>query len=138
VKAGDPDYVIGSDYTPAPILIRPKAVIGLTCDDPENPPGGTVHTPADPAFALIILILLVTLGYLARVWLRPFKTCRRCEGMGRIRTRNGRGRPKPCKRCGGKGLRPRAFHRPQRAAARVLSDAQPETTRRAPAGSRSP
>jgi DnaJ-class molecular chaperone len=91
-----------------------------------------VHTPVSPAFTLIALAILVTLGYRIRVWFQPFKTCRRCDGMGRIRTRNGRGRPKPCKRCGGKGIRPRAFRKPQRAAQRVLTDARGET--RHPAG----
>jgi hypothetical protein len=91
-----------------------------------------MHTPADPAFTLIVLAILITLGYRIRVWLRPFKTCRHCDGMGRIRTRSGRGHPKTCKRCGGKGLRPRAIRRPQRAAARILDDARNET--RHPAG----
>jgi len=88
-----------------------------------------MHTPANPAFTLITLAILVTLGYRIRVWLRPFKTCRHCDGMGRIRPRIGHGRPKPCKRCGGKGLRPRAFRRPQRAAVRIIADARPEQTR---------
>ena len=110
-------------------MIRPNSESGLSCDDPENTLGGPVHTPAHPAFILFALVLLVTLGYLARVLLRPFKTCRRCEGMGRIRTRSGRGRPKPCPRCAGRGIRPRAFRRPQRAAARILEDARGESAR---------
>lgn len=93
-----------------------------------------MNTPANLAFALIPLALLVTLGYLGWAWLRPFKTCRRCEGMGRIR--NGRGRPKPCKRCGGKGIRPRAFRNPQRAARRLLDNARGEQTHRVPTGRR--
>ena len=95
----------------------------MTCATPENALEGTVETPELAAIAALIPI---TLGYRARIRRHPFKTCRRCQGMGRIRTRSGRGRPKPCPRCAGRGIRPRAFRRPQRSAARILDDARPE------------
>lgn len=81
-------------------------------------------TSHPPAFALAAIILLITLGYLLSVWWRPFKTCRRCHGMGRIQRRIGR--PKPCRRCHGHGIRPRAFRRPAKTAHRLLDDARSE------------
>jgi len=75
-----------------------------------------------PAFTLPAITLLITLGYLLNVWLRPFKTCRRCHGMGRTPARIGR--PKPCRRCHGHGIRPRAFRRPGKAARHLLDDAR--------------
>lgn len=128
MKAAGPAYVSGSAYTPKPMLASPYAVSGLTCANPENAPGGTVHTPAHPAFALILLALLVTLGYLARVWLRPFKACRHCDGMGRIRTRLSR--VKPCRKCSGHGIRRRAWRAPANQARAVLRDAFDQPTDR--------
>ena len=55
-----------------------------------------MDTLTGPAIAAI---LIVTVGYGLRVWLVPFKTCRRCSGMGRSATRSGRGRPKACRHC---------------------------------------
>ena len=56
-------------------------------------------------------LLLITLCYAMRVWLVPFKTCRRCSGMGRIGRKSGRGRPRPCRRCKGHGIRPRLIRK---------------------------
>jgi len=75
-----------------------------------------MHTLTGPA---ITLALIVTVGYGLRVWLVPFKTCRRCSGMGRIPTRSGRGRPKECRRCHSTGLRPRLLRKTGRAAVRT-------------------
>lgn len=67
----------------------------------------------------IATLLVVTVCYGLRVWLVPFKTCRRCSGMGRIATRSGRGRPKECRRCRATGLRPRLLRKTGRAATRT-------------------
>lgn len=80
--------------------------------------------PPHGAITLLALTLLITFGYLLSVWARPFKTCRRCHGYGRIPTRTGRGRPRPCRKCRGHGLRPRAFRRPTRAARQLVRDAR--------------
>ena len=63
-----------------------------------------MNTPTAPAIAVL---LAITVCYGLRVWLVPFKTCRRCSGFGRIGSKSGRGRPKACKRCHGHGIRPR-------------------------------
>jgi DnaJ-class molecular chaperone len=80
-----------------------------------------MHPPALPA---ITFLALVTLCYLLRGWLRPFKTCRRCRGYGRIPSRTGRGRPRPCPRCKGHGVKPRATARARRHARRTIDDAR--------------
>jgi DnaJ-class molecular chaperone len=78
-----------------------------------------VHTPAIPALTLLALL---TLGYLIRRLTRPFKTCRRCHGMGRIPRRIGR--PKPCRHCDGHGIRPRLTHKAARTTRRTYHDAR--------------
>lgn len=80
-------------------------------------------------FALILITLLITAGYFARAWLKPFKNCRRCHGYGRTAPRTRRGHPRTCRKCDGTGLRPRAFRRPARAARRLINDAQSSTRR---------
>ena len=82
-----------------------------------------MHPHLDPAFDLIPPAGLITLGYLARVRVKPFKTCRRCAGYGKLPAGiRGRGR-KTCPRCGGKGLRPRAFRTPTRTTRQIRRDA---------------
>jgi hypothetical protein len=61
-------------------------------------------TPIGAASALIPIVILVTLGYLAVCWLKPFRACHKCEGTGRIHHRIGRG-SRTCHRCRGTGLR---------------------------------
>jgi hypothetical protein len=75
-----------------------------------------MDTLTGPAIAAL---LVVTVCYGLRVWLVPFKTCRRCSGMGRIATRSGRGRPKACRHCHDTGLRPRLLRKAGRAAVRT-------------------
>lgn len=65
----------------------------------------------DSTFTLVAIIAVVTVCYVLRVAAVPFKTCRRCGGMGRIRPRTPRGRPKDCRRCRTTGLRPRLSRR---------------------------
>lgn len=60
--------------------------------------------PANAALAAAMALLLVTLGYLFVCAVRPFGTCRRCQGTGRLGSRIRRG----CRRCHGTGLRIRA------------------------------
>lgn len=59
--------------------------------------------------AYLILIGLVWFAF--RLITRPYKNCRHCHGMGRVETRSGRGRPRPCRHCKGSGLRVRASTR---------------------------
>ncbi|WP_249714084.1 hypothetical protein [Rhizomonospora bruguierae] len=60
-------------------------------------------TQAGSAAGMIILILtIVTLGYLTACMIRPFRRCRRCNGTGSRRSlilRAGR----TCRRCDGHG-----------------------------------
>lgn len=72
----------------------------------------------------ITALLAVAVCYGLRIWLVPFKTCRRCSGMGRITTRSGRGRPKPCRRCHETGLRPRLIRLAARSAKRTFGNAE--------------
>ena len=95
-----------------------------------------MHTPTQHLALLIPALIVVTLGYLVWVRIRPFKTCRHCHGLGRIQRRIGR--PKPCKRCRGEGIRPRAFRSAQRTARKLRQDARAEESQRTPAGQRWP
>ena len=55
--------------------------------------------------AMILLILtIVTLGYLLQCWLYPFVSCRRCGGTGRHRSPIGRAF-RLCRHCDGDGRR---------------------------------
>lgn len=82
-----------------------------------------MHPHADPALDLIAPATVITLGYLARVRLKPFKTCRRCNGYGKLPAGIRGNRRKSCPRCGGNGLRPRAFRKPTRVARQITADA---------------
>lgn len=79
-----------------------------------------------PEMSLVLfagIILFMTLGYIARCWLRPFTVCDRCRGTGtaptttmdRLRGRSPRPRAlhaRPdCRRCRGTGLRLRIGRR---------------------------
>ena len=85
-----------------------------------------MNTPALPAIAALIA---VTLCYVVWIRLVPFKTCRRCGGMGRIPRRSGRGRPKPCRRCHETGLRPRRIRLAARSIKRTFGNAEIGSTR---------
>ncbi|MFD4141119.1 hypothetical protein [Streptomyces sp. NPDC058572] len=55
-----------------------------------------------------ILILLFTLGYAGVCAASPWKSCRRCEGLGFQLTYTKRGKPKRgkhCRKCDGHGIR---------------------------------
>jgi hypothetical protein len=59
---------------------------------------------------LILFVLILTVGYAARCWLKPFTTCNRCNGTktvkGSILDQLIRGQAeRPCPRCNGTGLR---------------------------------
>lgn len=73
--------------------------------------------------AAIAVPILVTLGYRSHVRRHPFKTCSRCGGYGRVPTRTGRGRPKPCRKCDGHGIRPRLWRSPANRARAIADDA---------------
>ncbi|MEU3007865.1 hypothetical protein [Streptomyces sp. NPDC007020] len=58
-----------------------------------------------------VLIVLLTLGYVGVCAASPWKSCRRCEGLGFQLTYTRRGKPKRgkhCRRCDGHGIRIRA------------------------------
>ncbi|GAA0386677.1 hypothetical protein [Streptomyces luteireticuli] len=60
-----------------------------------------------PLLASAALILL-TLGYIGVCVVSPWKTCRRCNGLGFQLTHTKRGKPqrgKHCRRCDGHGIR---------------------------------
>ncbi|WP_372407749.1 hypothetical protein [Streptomyces luteireticuli] len=60
-----------------------------------------------PLLASATLILL-TLGYIGVCAVSPWKTCRRCDGLGFQLTHTKRGKPqrgKHCRRCDGHGIR---------------------------------
>jgi hypothetical protein len=55
-----------------------------------------------------LLLLLVTLGYVALCAVSPFGRCRSCDGLGFHLTHTRRGRPRRgrhCYRCDGHGIR---------------------------------
>lgn len=76
------------------------------------------------ALPAIAALFVVTLCYVVWIRLVPFKTCRRCEGMGRIPRRSGHGRPKPCRHCHETGLRPRLIRIAARSAKRTFGNAE--------------
>ncbi len=64
--------------------------------------------PPHPALlaALALPLLTVTLSYSLLCWVRPFKPCRHCHGLGPQPRRIGR--PLPCRHCQHTGLQLRA------------------------------
>ena len=48
--------------------------------------------------------VLITICYAAVCAAKPFRTCRRCNGLGLIGNRRGL-RSRPCRRCEGVGIR---------------------------------
>ena len=87
-------------------------------------------TPVQDAAVLIFILVAVTIGYLGWCYVSPFARCGRCDGNGKLRTRNGRAW-RPCPRCDGDGARLRigrhlvnylrAAHRDAAQAARTRS-----------------
>lgn len=60
-----------------------------------------------PVLASVLLILF-TLGYVAVCAVRPWKSCRRCDGLGFRLVHTKRGKPKRgkhCRKCDGHGIR---------------------------------
>lgn len=80
----------------------------------------TATPTADPTPALMILLVIVTLGYLGWCAVWPFRACRRCHGMGRF-TGPMRG-IRLCRRCDGTGVRLRTGRRVWNAATRLYRD----------------
>ncbi|MFC5831657.1 hypothetical protein [Nonomuraea insulae] len=56
------------------------------------------------ASAVIIFILFFTFRYAIICWIRPFDTCRKCQGKRHLPNRIGRG-THDCRRCHATGLR---------------------------------
>jgi hypothetical protein len=56
------------------------------------------------AIALAGFLTIVTFRYFALCWIKPFRTCRKCEGRGRLTTPFGR-LTRQCRRCRGTGHR---------------------------------
>lgn len=61
-------------------------------------------TPVQDAAVLVLILVVVTVGYLGWCYVSPFARCGRCDGNGKLRTRNGRAW-RPCPRCDGDGAR---------------------------------
>lgn len=59
------------------------------------------------ASALACPLAIVTVSYGLACWLKPFRPCRRCHGLGRMTRSLGRGY-RHCRRCYGEGGRLRA------------------------------
>jgi hypothetical protein len=79
------------------------------------------YTPA--AITLTLLILAVTLGYGMTCWIWPFRSCRRCSGIGKRRSPGGRAF-RYCRSCRGTGARLRAGRWLYNHLARVRRDAR--------------
>jgi hypothetical protein len=62
------------------------------------------------ASALILPLILITLGYVAACAVWPFAACRKCDGAGRRRSPSGRAW-RYCHRCHGTGARLRTGRR---------------------------
>lgn len=63
-----------------------------------------MHPHPAAASALIPIILLITLGYIAACAWWPFTACRKCGGTGRHRSPSGRAW-RYCRRCKSTGAR---------------------------------
>jgi hypothetical protein len=78
----------------------------------------TATTSAEPALALLMIVL--TVGYLLTCAVWPFRACRHCHGAGRHRGPL-RG-IRLCRHCNGTGLRLRLGRRVWNAAVRLSRD----------------
>ena len=76
-----------------------------------------------PELAAIAALIPITLGYRAHVRRHPFKTCRHCDGYGRIPAGIRGTKRKPCPKCGGHGIRRRALRATTNRARAVARDA---------------
>jgi hypothetical protein len=86
---------------------------------PENTLEAAMDTPA---LVLLAIAALVTFGYWLWGKARPFKTCRKCGGYGRLARRLGP--PKDCRTCKGTGLRTRTSRKAARATRRTITNAR--------------
>lgn len=82
----------------------------------------TATPGVDLSGLLTFTLIIVTVGYLLLCMFLPVRRCRRCQGMGRIRTRFGGIRA--CGRCRGHGLRIRTGRRAWNWLARELDEAR--------------
>lgn len=69
-----------------------------------------MHPHPTDASALILILIVVTLCYIAACAYWPFTTCRRCDGSGRRRSPSGRAW-RYCRRCDSTGIRLRTGRR---------------------------
>jgi hypothetical protein len=69
-----------------------------------------LHPQAIGASALILPLIIITLGYVTACAVWPFTACRKCGGAGRRRSPSGRAF-RYCHRCGGTGARLRTGRR---------------------------
>lgn len=89
-------------------------------------------TPLDnPASALALAALIVTLGYMLACAAWPFAPCRRCHGTGRLRAPLGRAF-RLCPRCRATGRRLRTGRRTYNHLTRLYRDSRPRDSRRPP------
>lgn len=82
------------------------------------------------AAAAIAALFIVTLGYRARVRRHPFKSCRHCDGYGRIPAGIRGTKRRACRKCGGHGIRRRAWRAPANHTRAVIRDAFDQPTER--------
>ncbi|MEV6607441.1 hypothetical protein [Kutzneria sp. NPDC051319] len=82
----------------------------------------TATPGVDLSGLLTFTLIVVTVGYLLLCMLLPVRQCRRCHGMGRIRSRFGGIRT--CGRCRGQGLRIRTGRRVWNWLAREFDEAR--------------
>ena len=61
-----------------------------------------MHPPVAPASTLILLLLIVTIGYVGACAVWPFRACRHCDGIGKRRSPSGRAW-RYCRHCDGTG-----------------------------------
>jgi hypothetical protein len=66
-----------------------------------------VTPPATGANPAVLLLTLLTVGYLLACAVWPYRPCSRCRGTGRVRSPLGRSL-RLCRRCNATGLRLRA------------------------------
>ncbi len=69
-----------------------------------------MHPHAAPASTLILILIVVTLGYLGACVVWPFRACHRCDGAGKRRSPGGRSW-RYCHHCHGTGGRLRLGRR---------------------------
>jgi DnaJ-class molecular chaperone len=77
-----------------------------------------------PELVAIAALIPITLGYRARIRRHPFKACRHCDGYGKMPAGIRGTKRKICPKCGGHGIRRRAWRAPASRAREIARDAK--------------